>query len=105
MKNPKSQIPSSKKIPSSKSPIGNACQAQRTFWSLGFGGFLGFGVWCLGFSCALAQGTSFTYQGRLSDSSGPVNGNYDFTFQIFDAPSGGASQVEQLATNGVSIAS
>src|SRR5438128_3754772 len=26
------------------------------------------------------QGTAFTYQGRLSQGSGPVNGNYDFSF-------------------------
>jgi hypothetical protein len=47
--------------------------------------------------CA-AQTNAFTYQGRLSDASGPVNGQYDFTFQLFDAPSGG-NQVNLTVTN------
>jgi hypothetical protein len=50
-----------------------------------------------GRECA-AQTNAFTYQGRLSDTSGPVNGQYDFTFQLFDAPSGG-SQVNLTVTN------
>jgi hypothetical protein len=50
-----------------------------------------------GHECA-AQTNAFTYQGRLSDASGPVNGRYDFTFQLFDAPSGG-SQVNLTITN------
>ena len=29
-------------------------------------------------------GTSFTYQGRLVDDSGPANGVYDFQFSLFD---------------------
>jgi hypothetical protein len=50
-----------------------------------------------GHDCA-AQTSAFTYQGRLSDASGPVNGQYDFTFQLFDAPSGG-NQVNLTITN------
>jgi len=50
-----------------------------------------------GRECA-AQTNAFTYQGRLSDASGPVNGQYDFTFQLFDAPSGG-NQVNLAITN------
>ena len=38
---------------------------------------------------AAAVGTAFTYQGRLSDSSGPVNGTCDFRFRLFDAASDG----------------
>ena len=50
-----------------------------------------------------AQTTAFTYQGRLSDASGPLSGQYDFTFQLFDAPSGG-SQVSLTITNaGVAV--
>ena len=30
-----------------------------------------------------AQGTAFTYQGRLNSSGGPVNGNYDLTFTLY----------------------
>ena len=38
-----------------------------------------------------AQGTAFTYQGRLADNGAPANGAYDFQFTIFDALSGGNS--------------
>lgn len=40
---------------------------------------------------AQAQGTAFTYQGRLDDNGSPANGRYDFIFQVFDASSGGNS--------------
>ena len=36
-------------------------------------------------STAFAQGTAFTYQGRLSDGSGPANGTYDLRFTIYDS--------------------
>jgi hypothetical protein len=38
---------------------------------------------------AFAQGTAFTYQGKLTDSGNPATGNYDFQFSLFDAASGG----------------
>jgi hypothetical protein len=38
---------------------------------------------------AFAQGTAFTYQGRLLDTSSPANGNYDMRFYLRDALSGG----------------
>lgn len=31
-----------------------------------------------------AQGTAFTYQGRLNDGSAPANGNYDLQFTLFN---------------------
>ena len=33
---------------------------------------------------AVAQGTAFTYQGKLSDAGSPANTNYDFQFKLFD---------------------
>src|SRR5262249_12800445 len=33
---------------------------------------------------ALAQGTAFTYQGKLTDSGNLANGNYDLQFKLFD---------------------
>src|ERR1043166_9732150 len=39
---------------------------------------------------ARAQGTAFTYQGRLTDGASPANGSYDLRFALHDAPSGGA---------------
>src|SRR5438045_2392141 len=32
-----------------------------------------------------AQGTAFTYQGRLNSSGAPANGSYDFQFILFNA--------------------
>src|SRR5262245_23609818 len=37
-----------------------------------------------------AQGTAFTYQGRLNDGSSPANGNYDMRFYLRNAASGGS---------------
>src|SRR5882724_3434889 len=39
---------------------------------------------------AFAQTASFTYQGKLSDSGNPANGNYDLQFKLYDALTGGA---------------
>src|ERR1035441_1766216 len=36
-----------------------------------------------------AQGTAFTYQGRLLDTGSPANGNYDMRFYLRDALSAG----------------
>ena len=36
-------------------------------------------------STAFAQGTAFTYQGRLNNNSGPANGSYDLKFTLYDA--------------------
>jgi hypothetical protein len=38
----------------------------------------------------LGQGTAFTYQGRLIQSSAPATGLYDFQFTVRDASSGGS---------------
>lgn len=38
---------------------------------------------CVPISEARAQGTAFTYQGRLNDGSSPANGTYDFRFKLF----------------------
>jgi hypothetical protein len=35
-------------------------------------------------------GTTFTYQGRLMQAGSPADGTYDFRFQLYDAPDGGA---------------
>jgi len=44
-----------------------------------------------------AQGTAFTYQGKLADSGTPANGNYDFEFKLFDTSSVGTG-VQQGST-------
>ena len=39
-------------------------------------------------STAFAQGTAFTYQGRLNDGGVPANGTYDLLLTIYDLPTG-----------------
>ncbi|MBI3850315.1 MAG: VCBS repeat-containing protein [Verrucomicrobia bacterium] len=40
-------------------------------------------------STLFAQGTAFTYQGRLTDGTNVANGAYDFRFRLFDALTNG----------------
>jgi len=47
---------------------------------------------------AAAQGTAFTYQGQLSAYGTSANGNYDFTFALYNDPQNG-SQVGLAETN------
>ena len=49
-------------------------------------------------STANAQGTAFSYQGRLTDNGAPPNGNYDLRFTIYDALTAG-NQVGTPLTN------
>jgi hypothetical protein len=51
-----------------------------------------------------AQGTAFTYQGRLTDQGNPANGSYDLTFAVFDALTAG-TQVSGTVTNGTTSVS
>jgi hypothetical protein len=52
---------------------------------------------------ACAQGTAFTYQGRLSDGPNPANGNYDLTFALFNAGSGPSQVGGTISNTGVAI--
>lgn len=51
---------------------------------------------------AHAQGTAFTYQGRLNDGVAPANGTYDLRFALYDAASAGA-QNGLLVTNSATV--
>src|SRR5512135_3032520 len=55
-------------------------------------------------SAVFAQGTAFTYQGRLNDGGGPANGSYDLTFSLFDAGANGNLLVGPL-TNAATVVS
>ncbi len=57
----------------------------------------------LGASLAIAQTTSFTYQGRLNDGNSAANGKYDFEFKLFDAEQGGRQVTPPLPINGVVV--
>jgi len=50
------------------------------------------------FTVAHAQGTAFTYQGRLHDNGGPASGAYSLRFQLYNAESGGGP-VGPMVTN------
>ncbi len=50
-----------------------------------------------------AQGTAFTYQGRLNNGNGPANGSYDLTFTLYNVVSGGSAVAGPLATNAVAV--
>ena len=50
---------------------------------------LAFAIGLLLAAGARAQGTAFTYQGRLDNNGSPVTGNYDFAFALYDNPTNG----------------
>lgn len=52
------------------------------------------------------QSTAFTYQGKLNNGGSPANGQYDFEFTLWDAPTGGnpappITRTNVQVTNGV----
>ena len=47
-------------------------------------------------------GTTFTYQGRLTDGGNPANGNYAMVFYLYDAPTNG-NQLGQLGVVSVPV--
>ncbi len=49
------------------------------------------------------QTTSFTYQGRLTDTGAPANGSYDLQFGLFDNSSGGTQIGSTLTRMGVAV--
>src|SRR5450759_226621 len=52
---------------------------------------------------AHAQGTAFTYQGRLNDGASPATGIYDLRFAIYDAPNSGAQQGSLLTNSATAV--
>ncbi len=58
---------------------------------------------CAAASSVFAQGTAFTYQGRLNDGSAPASGIYDLRFALYDAASGGGQQGLTLTTNAIAV--
>src|SRR6267154_1996268 len=54
-------------------------------------------------SAATPLGTSFSYQGRLSDGGSPATGKYDLRFSLFDDPAAGTKIGSTQITNGVPV--
>jgi hypothetical protein len=52
---------------------------------------------------AHAQGTAFTYQGRLNHGVNPANGTYDLRFIIYDLAGGGAAQAGPLTNSATGV--
>ena len=52
-----------------------------------------------------AQTTQFTYQGRLTDSSLPANGAYDFQFALFNAVSAGTQVGSTVSLTNINVSS
>lgn len=50
-------------------------------------------------AAAASLGSSFTYQGYLTDNGSPANGSYDFRFALYDADSG-STQIGSTITKG-----
>src|SRR5207247_8351992 len=46
-----------------------------------------------GARAATPHGATFTYQGRLTQSGAPVNGNADFQMSLWDGPTPGSSSL------------
>jgi trimeric autotransporter adhesin len=54
---------------------------------------------------AAAQGTAFTYQGKLDTNGLPATGSFDFRFKLFPNPLGNLPQVgTTFLTNGIPVA-
>ncbi len=58
--------------------------------------------WVLG---ANAQGTAFTYQGRLLVNGNPTNGTYDLRFTLYDAATGGNLAAGPLTNAATAVSS
>jgi len=52
---------------------------------------------------ALAQGTEFTYQGRLNSNGVPATGPFDLSFNTLDVPTGGTPHNPALEINNVPV--
>ena len=57
-------------------------------------------------SAVLAQTTAFSYQGKLTDTGNPANGNYDLEFRLFDTatPGTGVQQGATVSQGAVAVA-
>jgi hypothetical protein len=57
-----------------------------------------------GVNSAVAQGTAFTYSGRLNNNGAPVNGAYDLRFTLHDASAAGNMIAGPLTVGPVDVA-
>jgi hypothetical protein len=58
---------------------------------------------CVSLHQAAAQGTAFTYQGRLNSGTNPANGSYDLTFALYNASTAGGQVGSTLTSTAVGV--
>ena len=54
-------------------------------------------------STAFAQGTAFTYQGRLASGNNAANGSYDLEFSLYDVASGGSASAGPVTNSATTV--
>src|SRR5580704_10607372 len=54
-------------------------------------------------STAFAQGTAFTYQGRLNNNGSPANGSYDIAFSLYNASLAGSPIAGPVTNTAVAV--
>ena len=54
-------------------------------------------------STAFAQGTAFTYQGRLNDGTNPASGTYDLRFAVYDTLAGAFTIAGPVTNSAVGV--
>ncbi len=64
---------------------------------------LALAVWLAVADSAYAQGTAFTYQGRLNVGTNAANGSYDLRFILYNADPGGSQQGPILTNSATSV--
>src|ERR1017187_770507 len=52
---------------------------------------------------AFAQGTAFTYQGRLNDATNPANGSYDLRVAVYNTLTAGTQQGNLLTNTATGV--
>jgi hypothetical protein len=62
-----------------------------------------FASWNFLITTAHAQGTAFTYQGRLNNGTNPATGLYDLRFAIYDATNAGTQQGLLITNNATGV--
>src|SRR5438270_9018226 len=55
------------------------------------------------FSALYAQGTTFTYQGRLAEGGSLATGHYDLRFGIYDAATGNNEVAGPLTNSAIAV--
>ncbi len=60
-------------------------------------------LWLAAAGLAQAQGTAFTYQGRLAENGTVASGNYDLQLTIYDAASGGNPTGNAITNSPVAV--